>query len=104
MLCTFVQYQRLYKKRVKSTVYNTSGRIRRIIHCVLAFARSLALSLPSPCHVARVRKCVWVGFFYCCCCWRFDDDDDDDGCGGCCAFVCLGLLVCGFCSLLFVGL
>ncbi len=33
------------KRGVKSTVYNTSGRIRRIIHCVLAC--SLARSLPA---------------------------------------------------------
>jgi len=47
------------KRGVKSTVYNTIGRLRRIIHCVLACLLA-RLSLPSPCHVAHVRKCVWV--------------------------------------------
>ncbi len=39
------------KRGVKSTVYNTSGRIRRIIHRVLAYslARSLAAITVSRC-------------------------------------------------------
>ncbi len=45
------------KRGVKYTVYNTSGRIHRIIHCVLAlFACSLAAITVSRC--ACKKMCV----------------------------------------------